>query len=98
MTEPTSVAARLADRITRVVADCPAVAGLARGPLGTYLPGRVVPGVAIRDGAVEVAVVARYGVPITEVDHQVREAVDRVAPGWPVDVRVEDIVVTPGPA
>lgn len=91
MTAPAAAAARLADQIARSVTGCPGVAGLADGPVGTYLPGRVVPGVAVRDGAVEVAVVARYGVAITEVADQVRAAVEPLAPGWPVDVRVEDV-------
>jgi hypothetical protein len=43
-----SQAGRLAERIAAAVADCPSVARLATGPAATYLPGRIVPGVAVR--------------------------------------------------
>jgi hypothetical protein len=87
----TAGAGRLADRIAAAVAGCPAVAVLADGPVATYLPGRTVPGVAVRDGLVVVAVVARYGPPLAHVAGQVRAAVAGVAPGLAVDVRIEDI-------
>jgi hypothetical protein len=59
----TAQAGLLADRIAAAVAGCPAVAALADGPVATYLPGRTVPGVAVRDNLVVVAVVARHGPP-----------------------------------
>jgi hypothetical protein len=89
-------AGRLADRIAASVAGCPAVAGLADGPVGTYLAGRVITGVAVRGDAAEVAVVARYGLPLADVSAQVRAAVAAVAPGMRVDVRIDDIDA-PGP-
>jgi hypothetical protein len=93
-------AAELADRIVRAVTGCPAVAGLAGapgGPVATYLPGRVVPGVAVRPGEVEVCVTAGPGLPLPEVAAQVRQAVMPLVPGWAVDVVIGDIA-GPGPA
>ena len=62
----TAEAGLLADRIAAAVVGCPAVAALADGPVGTYRPGRTVPGVAVRDGLVVVAVVARLGLPLAQ--------------------------------
>jgi hypothetical protein len=87
----TAEAGHLADQIALAVAACPAVAALANGPLATYLPGRVVTGVAVRDKLVVVAVVARHGPPLTEVAGQVRSAVAGVAPGLAVDVCIDDL-------
>lgn len=82
---------RLADQIARAVAGCPGVAGLAAGPIATYLPRRIVPGVAVRDRTIRVAIVARYGFPLIEVADRVRAAVQPQVPGWPVHVRVDDL-------
>lgn len=82
----------VADAIAAAVTACPGVAGLAAGPVATYLPGRIVAGVAVRDGALQVAVIARYGQPLAETAEQVRAAASRVAPGRRVDVAVEDIM------
>lgn len=81
----------LADRIATAVAACPSVAALASGPVATYLPGRVVTGVAVRDTLVVAAVVARHGPPLAEVAGQVRAAVAGVAPGLAVEVHIDDI-------
>jgi hypothetical protein len=82
---------RLADRIAEAVASCPDVVSMPRGPVATYLSGRTVPGVAVRDTEVEVAVVVRYGRPLTEIAADVRGAVAALAPGLPVHVRITDI-------
>lgn len=81
----------LADQIAAAVAGCPAVAALADGPVATYLSGRTVPGVAVRDNLVVVAVIARHGQPLAETADQVRAAVRGAAPGLAVDVRIDDI-------
>lgn len=93
-----SDAAPLADRVAAAVAGCPAVARLADGPVATYLPGRTVPGVAVREGAVRIAVVAAYGTPLDETVRQVREAAAHEAPGLRIDVTVEDIALPGEPA
>jgi len=96
---PPAEVARLADLIAGTVTACPAVAGLADAPGGqvaTYLPGRVVPGVAVRLGEIEVCVTARLGLPLPEVATQVRQAVMPLVPGWVIDVVIGAIAV-PGP-
>ncbi len=96
---PPAEVARLADVIAGAVTACPAVAGLADAPGGqvaTYLPGRVVTGVAVRLGEIEVCVIAGPELPLPEVAAQVRQAVMPLVPGWVVDVVIGGIVV-PGP-
>ncbi|MGY1716871.1 hypothetical protein ACI78R_20610 [Geodermatophilus sp. SYSU D01106] len=90
-----------ADRVAAALAAVPGVAGLTAGPAGagTYLPGRRVDGVVLtavpggRPDRVTVHVVAAAGTAVREVAAAVREAVAAVAPGSPVDVVVEDVVV-----
>ncbi|GIH63835.1 Asp23/Gls24 family envelope stress response protein [Microbispora siamensis] len=84
-------ARRIADRVL----SCPDVADLSRGPFGvvaTYLPGGLVPGVAVRDDAIEVDIVARYGRPLPEVADLVRDAIGDLAAGRRVDVTIADVV------
>ena len=93
--DPAEVAG-LADRIVAAVTGCAAVAGLTEapgGPVATYLPGRTISGVAVRDGEVEVCVVARYGLPLLEVAEQVRQAVAPLVPDRVVDVVIGDITL-----
>lgn len=89
------------DVVAAAVRGCPSVADLSGGLLGsvgTYLPGRRVPGVVVRDGAsgrppsIELHVAARYGPSMSEVDAQVRQAVTAIAPGSPVDIIIEDVI------
>ncbi len=84
-------AGRLADRIALAVTACPSVVRLAAGPVATYLPGRAVRGVAVREGDVRIAIVARYGPPLARVADEVRAAARLTAPGLRVDVLIEDI-------
>ncbi|SDR95117.1 hypothetical protein [Actinopolymorpha singaporensis] len=91
-TEPVD-AGRLADLIAAAVGACPDVARLSAGPVATYLPGRSVPGVAVRDGEVRVAVVARYGRPLAEIAEQVRAAVAPLVPARRVDVTIDDLAI-----
>lgn len=86
-------AGRVADRIAAAITACPDVARLSAGPVATYLPGRSVPGVAVRDEEVRVAVVARYGRPLAEVAEQVRAAVTPLVPGRRVDVSIDDLAI-----
>ena len=93
------------DRVAAAVANCPAVARLTGGTsgLGTYLPGRRVPGVVVQESAgpgpatVEVYVVARYGPAMDEVARQVRTALAALIPGHPVDVIIDDVDTEPPP-
>ncbi|MEV7805287.1 hypothetical protein AB0O28_20275 [Microbispora sp. NPDC088329] len=88
-------ARRIADRVL----SCPDVADLSRGPFGvvaTHLPGGMVPGVAVRDQAIEVDIVARYGRPLPEVADLVRDAIGGLARGRRVDVTIADVVTDVG--
>ncbi|MFC4586785.1 Asp23/Gls24 family envelope stress response protein [Sphaerisporangium corydalis] len=87
----TAEAAGLADRIAQAVAGCRDVASLGGSQVATYLSGRTVSGVAVRDTEVEVAVAVRYGRPLAEIAEDVRTAVGKLAPGLPVHVRIVDI-------
>ena len=88
-----------ADLVAAAVRACPHVVDLTAGAFGqvaTYLPGRRVSGVRLgqQDGdAVEVHVVARYGVQVHVLAVQVRHAVWSVLPGRPVDVHIDDLEV-----
>lgn len=94
-----------ADRIAAAVTACPGVARLAdpgvAGHLATYLPGRRVTGVRAGPDGLEVAVVARWGVPIPELADGVRAAVEPVVGAVPVQVHVVDVeepvIVLPRP-
>lgn len=93
------------DRVAAVVAACPGVARLTGGTsgAGTYLPGRRVPGVVVRQPAgagtatIEVHVVGRYGLTMGELAGQVRAAVAALVPGGRVDVVVQDLDTGPVP-
>lgn len=83
-----------AEQVASAVLGVPGVAGLhagSFGEVGTYLPGRRVTGVRLRDDITEVHVVATMGTPLRELADAVRSA---VAPhvDTPVQVVVEDIV------
>lgn len=74
---------------------CPGVAGLSAGPFGTlatYLPGEIVPGVAVRDDEIDVHLIARYGTPLPDLAAAVRDAVGKLAAGRRVNVTIEDLV------
>ncbi|MFC8177628.1 MULTISPECIES: Asp23/Gls24 family envelope stress response protein [Nocardiaceae] len=85
--------------VSEVIADAvtatAGVAGLHGGMFGeaaTYLPGRRVSGVRIReDGSVDVHVILRQGSPIPATADAIRTAVAAVADG-PVHVTVEDVI------
>jgi hypothetical protein len=83
-----------AERIAAAVGQAPGVAGLSGGRLGgvgTYLPGRRVTGVVIRDGELEVHVIGRYGTPVPEIASAVRRAAEPFAGDRTVHVIIEDL-------
>lgn len=87
------------DAVAAVVAALPVVRSLSGGRFGevaTYLPGRRVQGVRVRDGNVEVHVVAGPAVPLPVVGSTVRGAVLPLAGGRTVDVHVDDIEAPAG--
>lgn len=89
-----SASAGGADEIAVAVSAAPGVAALSGGRLGgvgTYLPGRRVTGVVIRDQDLEVHVVGRYGVPVPQIAADVRRAVEPYAADRTVHVIIEDL-------
>lgn len=75
---------------------CPHVAGLSAGTveeIATYLPGRRVQGIRIRDDVLEIHLVAKWGTPLPEVAAEVRQAVAGLAGGRQTAVSIEDIEV-----
>jgi uncharacterized alkaline shock family protein YloU len=83
------------DALAAAVLACPAVVAMSAGRVGevaTYLPGRRVAGVRVRDKEVTVHVVARYGPTVAEIAAQVRQTVQTLAPGRSVAVGVDDLV------
>jgi uncharacterized alkaline shock family protein YloU len=95
MASKTRAAVEPADRIAAAVQAVPGVAGLHAGmfgEIGTYLPGRRVPGVRITDGAVAVHVTVMFDASVRDTAAAVRSSVAALLPGTAVDVTVEDVV------
>ena len=85
--------AELADRVAQAALSVPGVHDLHGGVLGevaTYLPGRRVTGVRLREGDTQVHLVLSWGAGITTTTEEVRARVAQVVPGT-VHVAVEDI-------
>lgn len=80
------------DAIAAAAAAVPGVAWLS-GSLSAYLPGRSVPGVQIDEDAVRVAIVARYGIPLTQITADLDLALAPLTGGRELLVRVEDLVL-----
>ena len=83
-----------AEDIAAAVSAAPGVAALSGGRLGgvgTYLPGRRVTGVVIRDNDLEVHIIGRYGVSVAEIAAEVRRAVEPYAGDRTVHVIIEDL-------
>jgi hypothetical protein len=77
MSSPPPGTIKAAEDIAAAVSAAPGVAALSGGRLGgvgTYLPGRRVTGVVIRDDDLEVHVIGRYGVSVTEIAVDVRRS------------------------
>lgn len=85
-----------ADVVTAAVRAVPGVAALHSGmfgEVGTYLPGRRVPGIRITDAGTDVHVSLFFGAPVRAVAEQIRQIVGGLVPG-PVHVTVEDVLPT----
>lgn len=83
-----------ADVVAAAVLAVPGVhdlhAGVA-GEVATYLPGRRVNGVRLREPGCSVHIVLHWGVPVIGTTDAVRDAVRPYVSG-PVDITVEDIL------
>jgi len=88
------------DLITGAVLAVPGVHDLHAGVLGeaaTYLPGRRVNGLRMREPGCDIHVVLDWGVPVGGTAAAIRAAVRPYVPG-PVDVTVEDVADLASPA
>ncbi len=93
MTDAAPEPAPLADRVADATLSVPGVTGLHAGSFGevaSYLPGRRVNGVRLRDDVAEVHVAVAMGRPLLEVAEAVRAAVAALVT-TPVEVVVEDV-------
>ena len=89
-----------AEAVAAAALAVPGVNALHAGVLGevaTYLPGRRISGVRLRDDSCEVHIVLDWGSPVVATADEVRVAVEKLVDG-PVDVIVEDVTGPPGPA
>ena len=87
---------QLADAVATATLSVPGVTGLHAGSFGevaTYLPGRQVAGVRLRDDSTEVHISVAMGSPLLEVAEEVRSTVAGLVRG-PVEVVVEDVTAT----
>lgn len=87
----------VADQVVAAVSQVPGVARMHAGMFGevaTYLPGRRVEGVQLRDDVANVHVVVRWGVPIPGTVDAIRTAL-RLVVDKPVNVTIEDVEAQP---
>lgn len=85
------------DRLAAAALACPDVVRVDAGTdvaITTYLPGRRVDGVRVRDADIAIGVVTRPGVTASQVGAQVLAAVRPLAAGRAVEVVVTDLDVT----
>lgn len=88
----------VADQVVAAVSAVPGVVRMHAGMFGevaTYLPGRRVEGVQLREDVANVHVVLRWGVAIPDTVDAIRASVTLVV-DTPVDVTVEDVDGQPG--
>lgn len=85
-TEPADLAARAALSVEGVTG----LHGGSFGEVATYLPGRNVAGVTVRDEGTTVHLAIAFGADLRRVADEVRRRVAAVAPA-PVEVVVEDV-------
>lgn len=82
------------DAVAAAVRNCAGVSGLDGGPYGdvtTYLPGRTVQGIVVRDGRVRVQVRSAWGVEAPRLAAMITAALAPLTGGRPVDVVIADI-------
>lgn len=88
---PAELVADAVTSVTGVVGTHPGMFG----EVGTYLPGKRVPGVRIDDETVEIHVAVTYGTDLSEIAAAIRAKVSTLTGARVVDVCVEDIVAPP---
>lgn len=85
--------------VAAVVQGCAGVSGLDGGRFGevtSYLPGRKVEGVVVRDGRVTVQIRAQWAVPVPSLGALITAVLVPLTGNRPVDVVVADIDDPPG--
>ena len=91
------------DAVAAAVRACPGVSGLDSGPFGgvaSYLPGRKVEGIVVRDSRVTVQIRSRWAVPAPELAAVITAMLAPLTRNRPVDVMIADIddpPATPAP-
>ena len=82
------------DAVARAVRACPGVSDLADGRFGdatSYLPGRRLTGVAVRDGAVRVSVRAKWGVAASDLLGRITLALRPIVSDRRIEVVIAEI-------
>ena len=82
------------DAVAAAVRACPGVSGLDGGPfsgVASYLPGRKVEGIVVRDGRVIVQIRSRWAVPAPELAAVITAMLAPLTGNRPVDVVIADI-------
>jgi len=82
------------DAVAAIVRGCAGVSALDGGPFGditSYLPGRIVPGVAVDDSRIRVQVRSKWGVPASDLATLITAALAPLAGTRRVDVAIADI-------
>jgi hypothetical protein len=88
------------DAVAAAVQRCPGVASLDGGrfgEVGSYLPGRKVPGVVVSGGRVTVQIRSRWGIPAAALAALITAGVAPLTGHHPVDVVIADIDDPPEP-
>jgi hypothetical protein len=89
------------DAVFGAVQACAGVSGLSGGlfgEVGSYLPGRRVPGVIVRPDSVQVQVVARWGATTRDLLRQITCVLTPLVKGRQVEIVVADIDDPPSTA
>jgi hypothetical protein len=87
------------DAVAAAVRACSGVSGLDGGPfsgVASYLPGRKVEGIVVRDGRVIVQVRSRWAVPAPELAAVITAMLAPLTGNRPVDLVIADIDDPPG--
>jgi len=82
------------DAVAAAVRGCPGVSGLDSGQfseVASYLPGRKVEGIVVRDGRVRVQIRSRWAVPAPALAAQITAMLAPLTGNRPVDVVIADI-------
>jgi hypothetical protein len=82
------------DAVAAAVLACAGVAALDGGPfgeVGSYLPGRIVPGVVVSGGRVTVQIRMRWGIPAHDLAALIAVVLAPLTGPRPVDVVIADI-------